>query len=159
MKILALHHIDKRSTKNFFLKHWGSDEMVTSSGIYRFEQLDGFALIDEKENIIGMITFIMKKDECEIISLDSQVHRQGLGTLLLQQLEDFSLKQGCLKIKLITTNDNLNALEFYQKRGYFLSQIFCHAVDQARKKKPQIPLIANNGIPIRDEIELIKTLH
>lgn len=34
-----------------------------------------------------------------------------------------------------------------------------NAVEKARQIKPEIPLIGNNGISIRDEIELIKVLH
>ena len=53
-----------------------------------------------------------------------------------------------------TTNDNLNALRFYQKRGFVLVAVHRNAMEQARKLKPEIPLIGNDGIPLRDEIEL-----
>lgn len=59
---------------------------------------------------------------------------------------------------LITTNDNLLALKFYQKRRFILSKIIHNAVEEARKVKPKIPLIGNAGIPIRDEIVLVKVL-
>jgi hypothetical protein len=59
---------------------------------------------------------------------------------------------------LITTNDNLHALGFYQRRGFHLNQVFPGRVDQARKIKPSIPEIGENGIPIRDEIRLEKDL-
>jgi hypothetical protein len=56
---------------------------------------------------------------------------------------------------LISTNDNLNALKFYQKRGFSLVKLYKNAVNETRKKiKPEIPLIGENGIPIRDEVEL-----
>ena len=55
---------------------------------------------------------------------------------------------------LITTNDNLSALQFYQKRGFDMSRLYHNAVDKSRKIKPQIPLTGANGIPIRHEIEL-----
>lgn len=60
------------------------------------------------------------------------------------------------RIWLITTNDNLNALGFYQKRGFRIKAVYPGAVDEARRIKPEIPLAASNGIPIRDEIELEK---
>ncbi len=55
---------------------------------------------------------------------------------------------------MITTNDNLRALGFYQKRGTVLVAVYRNAMDAARKLKPQIPMIGMNGIPLRDEIEL-----
>lgn len=69
------------------------------------------------------------------------------------------MKKRCKVIKLITTNDSLLALKFFQKRGFVLSKIINNAVEKARKLKPEIPLIGNDGIPIRDEIELIKDLN
>ena len=61
---------------------------------------------------------------------------------------------GCSRVMLITTNDNLSALQFYQKRGFDIIRLYHNAVEESRKIKPQIPLIASNGIPIRHEIEL-----
>jgi hypothetical protein len=57
---------------------------------------------------------------------------------------------------LITTNDNLNALEFYQKRGYRIIEVISDAVNKARKVKPSIPLIGYKGIPLQDELRLKK---
>jgi hypothetical protein len=53
-----------------------------------------------------------------------------------------------------TTNDNLNALRFYQKRGFVLVSVHRNAVIKSRQLKPEIPLTGNDGIPLRDEIEL-----
>jgi hypothetical protein len=48
----------------------------------------------------------------------------------------------------------LNALGFYQKRGFEIVAVYCGAVNESRKRKPSIPLIGYNNIPLRDEIEL-----
>ena len=48
----------------------------------------------------------------------------------------------------------MHALGFYQKRGFRLVAVHPGAVNESRKLKPEIPLIGNDGIPIRDEIEL-----
>jgi hypothetical protein len=61
---------------------------------------------------------------------------------------------GCSRIHLTTTNDNLRALGFYQKRGWSIIAIHRGAMDKARIVKPNIPLIGMNGIPVHDEIEL-----
>jgi hypothetical protein len=63
-----------------------------------------------------------------------------------------------MNMKLITTNDNLHALGFYQKRGYVLTKLYPDIVKEARKIKPEIPLVSENGIPIRDELLLEKSL-
>jgi hypothetical protein len=61
---------------------------------------------------------------------------------------------GSSRIWLVTTNDNLRALRFYQRRGLRIVGVDPGAVDRAREMKPSIPTVAENGIPIRDEIRL-----
>jgi ribosomal protein S18 acetylase RimI-like enzyme len=159
MNIYAIEELKKNKIIDFFKLRWGSPEMVISSGVYDCSSLDGFTIINEEGKIIGLITYIIKGNECEIISLDSIDEGKGIGTKLVQAVENLAIKRRCKLIKLITTNDNVLALKFYQKRGFMLSQIINNAVEKARKIKPEIPLIGNDGIPIRDEIVLTKILN
>jgi hypothetical protein len=55
---------------------------------------------------------------------------------------------------LVTTNDNLDALRFYQRRSWRLVQVNRDAVDFASVLKPLIPKIGAYAIEIHDEIEL-----
>jgi RimJ/RimL family protein N-acetyltransferase len=61
---------------------------------------------------------------------------------------------GVGRVWLITTNDNTAALRFYQRLGFDLVALHRDAVDAARSIKPSIPLVGNDGIPIRHELEL-----
>ncbi|MDQ0225351.1 GNAT family N-acetyltransferase [Bacillus sp. 7586-K] len=158
MNVVEVKNLPNHLIVDFFTEHWGSPEMVISSGIYDCSSLDGFAVVEDKDKIVGLITYIIENNECEIISLDSVKEGQGIGSLLVKEVENLASKKICKLVKLITTNDNLLALKFYQKRGFILSKIINNAVEKARKLKPEIPLIGNEGIPIRDEIELIKKL-
>lgn len=158
MKIYSIKDIPNDKVKEFFKLHWGSPKMVISSGVYDCSELDGFAVLNIEGEIIGLITYIIRDNECEIISLDSVEEGKGIGTSLVQEVENLAVKKNCKILKLITTNDNLYALKFYQKRGFILSRIINNAVEKAREIKPEIPLIGNDGIPIRDEIEMIKVL-
>lgn len=56
------------------------------------------------------------------------------------------------------TNDNEDAIRFYQHWAYTVSQVISNAVDLARKIKPEIPLYNEKGVPIKDEIVFIKHL-
>ena len=76
------------------------------------------------------------------------------GTELLNKAIHKARNIGCYRIMLITTNDNLNALRFYQKRGFDIVKLYRNAVDVSRKLKPQIPLIGMDNITIKHEIEL-----
>jgi hypothetical protein len=72
---------------------------------------------------------------------------------------DLAVAVGCRRYWVLTTNDNVDALRFYQRRGFRLTAVRCGAVDEARRTvKPEIPLTGDYGIPIRDEIELAQDL-
>ena len=61
---------------------------------------------------------------------------------------------GCTRLVVVTTNDNLHALRFYQRQGFVLAALRPNALAKSRQIKPEIPLIGFDGIPLRDEIEL-----
>ena len=61
---------------------------------------------------------------------------------------------GCRRVWLVTSNDNLPALRFYQRRGYELVAVHRRSLEEARRLKPEIPSTGLYGIPLRDEIEL-----
>lgn len=154
--IRALEPSDRAWLREFLIEHWGSPQMVYSKGIHHCDRLPGFAAF-QNGHPIGLITYALSDETCEIVSLDSLQEGKGIGSALIEAVEGEAAKRSIGRIWLITTNDNLNALRFYQKRGYQLVQVHRHAVAKARKIKPQIPLIGYDGIPIQDEIELEKT--
>jgi ribosomal protein S18 acetylase RimI-like enzyme len=139
--------------RQFWIEHWGGEEMIAHGRVYRPEQLDGF-VVEEGEEWIGLLTFHIESDECEVTSLDSLREGKGIGTLLMDKAIEEARAKACQRLFLITTNDNLNALGFYQKRGFEIVTIYRGAVNESRRRKPSISLVGMNGIPIRDEIEL-----
>lgn len=153
VQIVSIHHIAKEDVNAFFSRQWGSPEMVISSGVYDCRHLDGFVALNNNE-IIGLITFTLREQVCEIISLDSLIEGRGIGSALVLAVETVAKENHSKVVKVVTTNDNLLALKFYQKRGYCFVELYPNAVAKARKIKPTIPLIGNDGIPIRDELIL-----
>lgn len=121
--------------------------------VYRPAGLPGFLAAWDGESA-GVVTYHLEGDACEIVTLDSLRPGQGIGTALIEAVRAVAAEAGCRRLWLITTNDNLHALGFYQKRGFRLVAIHAGAVDQARKLKPAIPRLGSDGIPIRDELEL-----
>ncbi|MDW7616082.1 GNAT family N-acetyltransferase [Peribacillus simplex] len=154
MQIVAKRMITTDTVKSFFIEHWETTQVVFSKGTFHYAELEGFAVIDENEKITGMGTYKLINQECEIISLNSEHEKQGSS--LLYVIENIAKEKNCHTIKVITTNDNLQALKFFQKRGYFISEIVKNAVEGSRKIKPEIPFYSFDGIPIRDEIILEK---
>ena len=157
MTIRRLVDKDLPRLRQFWVEHWGSEEIVSRGRIYRPKQLEGF-VVEENNEWIGLLTFFIEDSECEVTSLDSLREGQGIGTMLLNEAIEEARERNCRRIFLITTNDNLNALGFYQKRGFELVTVHRGAVNESRKIKPSILLIGYNNIPLRDEIELEMSL-
>ena len=151
--VRRLSPTDLPRLRQFWIEYWGSEEMIARGKVYHPEQLEGFVVEDEKE-WVGLITFLVEGDECEITSLDSLRPGKGTGTRLMNKAIEEARTRNCARLFLITTNDNLHALGFYQKRGLEIVTIYRGAIGESRKRKPSIPLIGMNGIPLRDEIEL-----
>ena len=91
---------------------------------------------------------------CELVAINAFRRGEGIGGALLAALPGH-LGPGFTKVRLGTTNDNLEALRFYQRRGYRLAALRPGAVDAARARKPSIPRLGDHDLPIRDEIDLV----
>jgi GNAT superfamily N-acetyltransferase len=136
--------------RDFWIEHWGSDDMIMHGQRVRYDEVEGFVFGDWT----GLLTFMVRGDECEVTSLNSLQEGQGIGAALIDEVAREAKERNCRRLFLITTNDNLNALGFYQKRGFEISALHRGAIYNSRKLKPSIPLIGMNNIPLRDEIEL-----
>jgi len=139
--------------RSFFEREWGSSKMVSRGVIHQLDQLPGFIYLED-DNIIGIITYHVSENQCEIVSLDSFSENRGIGSSLLNQVVDEAKRNGWT-LWLITTNDNTRALHFYQRRGFLLTNVYWNGVDEARKIKPEIPMVSDDGIPIKHEMELV----
>jgi ribosomal protein S18 acetylase RimI-like enzyme len=118
------------------------------------------ALVAEDDGrIVGVLTYVPHRTETEILTLHVEGRWRGVGTALIGTLERLAAEAGQRRLFLITTNDNVDALRFYQRRGFRLAQLRPGAVDDSRERlKPEIPRTGNYGIPLRDELVLDKTL-
>ena len=151
--ILPINANDHEWVAQFMHEQWGSNIVVSCGVIYYPQDLPGFVALHQSEKV-GLVTYNITGASCEIVTLNSTHPSSGAGTALIEAVRDIALKSGCKRLWLITTNDNINALRFYQKRGFVLVDLHRNALELSRRLKPEIPLIGNDGIPIRDELEL-----
>ena len=150
--VRPLDSSDTDWVKHFIAERWGAEFVVAHGTVFHPHDLPGFVAIQETEKV-GLITFSIAGDSCEVVSLDSLRPSRGIGTALIEAVKSKARQAGCSRLWLITTNDNLNGLRFYQKRGFVLVAIHRNAMESTRQLKP-VPLIGADGIPLRDEIEL-----
>jgi GNAT superfamily N-acetyltransferase len=120
----------------------------------RAAELPGFFYLSPRGERVGLATYEVVDDECQLVTLHAFVQFTGIGTRLLEAVREAAVDRGCRRLWLITTNDNVDALRFYQRRGFSLVTVHRGLRDVARRLKPEIPVVGAYGIPIRDEVEL-----
>jgi len=148
---------DRAWIRELLITRWGAAEIVTRGSLHQADELPGFVAVMAGQPV-GLVTYRHAGNECEVTSLDSLLERCGIGSRLLVAVEETARRQGLTRVWLITTNDNLSALGFYQRRDYRLVAVHAGALAESRLLKPSIPLTGIDGIPLRDEIELAKSL-
>jgi ribosomal protein S18 acetylase RimI-like enzyme len=148
---------DTEWVRDLLRRHWGSSAVISRGRVRQADRSRGYVAMDQGERV-GLITYEIDGNECEILTLNSERENYGVGTALLRAAESDACEAGCREVRLVTTNDNSKALKFYQKRGYRLKALRPEAIKQYRLLKPEIPIAGFDGIPIRDEIELGKQL-
>lgn len=179
-KVRLLEREDREWVANFLDKRWMTTQIVSRGKIVYGHLLPGFVVEGPAEahtandtpsdeppaseaqetqsqpgpRRVGLLTYNLLDDDCEVTTIDSVTMGRGIGTLLMEAMIRTAKDSRFKRLWLVTTNDNLPALRFYQKRGFRLCAVHRDAVAQSRRLKPQIPLVGHHGIPIMDEIEL-----
>jgi len=153
IQIRKINNSDLEWIRNLFIAEWSGDFIIGAGKIHRPENLEGFIAEEDGEKV-GLATFDARNNKIELVSINSLKPGKGIGTMLINEIIKTAKVRNIKKIFLVTTNDNLNAMKFYQKNGFRFVKVHPDAIAEARKIKPQIPEIGEDGIPIKDAIEL-----
>jgi ribosomal protein S18 acetylase RimI-like enzyme len=153
MDIRPLVGADRDWVERLIIERWGASLVVGRGRAWNPVELPGLAAFEDGR-CVGLVTYEIEGGALEIVTIDALVERQGIGTALLRAVEEVARAQGCGRLRLVTTNNNLGALLFYQKAGFRLVALIPGAVDESRKLKPSIPEVDADGLPIRDELHL-----
>jgi GNAT superfamily N-acetyltransferase len=134
--------------------HWGSPVIANRGSANDASALPCLVAV-AGERWLGVAVYRIDGGECELVLLEAFERMAGIGTALLEATAAIARESNGRRLWLVTTNDNLDALRFYQRRGLRLVRLWVDATTEARRTlKPEIPMTGEYGIPIRDEIEL-----
>ncbi len=153
MEIRPIDKVDHHWLEKLWIKTWGSKEMVSKGKKVQLHDQRGYVVLDARVPV-GFITYNISEGELEISSLLSLKANKGIGRMLIDGVVESARLSHVNRIWVVTTNDNTHALAYYQKRGFIIKEIRTDVMKKYRGLKPEIPLTGENGIPIRDEIEL-----
>jgi ribosomal protein S18 acetylase RimI-like enzyme len=133
---------------------WGGVTVVAHGTVYDAATLPALLAESADGEVAGLLTYHIGRDGLEIVTIDAFTRRAGVGSVLLAAAFVLARTAGIRRVWLVTTNDNLDALRFYQRRGFRICAIEPGAIDAARARKPSIPLIGEYGIELHDELTL-----
>ena len=154
MDIVRAADVPAEGLRTYVVAAWGADFVVAHGERVRPLELPGFVAMDG-DRIVGHLAYRIGHDGCELVAIAAQPPQAGIGSRLLERVVDTAREEGCARVWLTTTNDNLDALRFYQRRGFHLCGLRAGAVDEARQTlKPELPPTGAYEIPMRDELDL-----
>jgi ribosomal protein S18 acetylase RimI-like enzyme len=133
---------------------WGGPFVARCDTLVDLTTLPTIVALDVAGRIVGALAYHTGADGLEVVSIAADPPRTGAGTALLTAAADEARQRGLARLWLVTTNDNLDALRFYQRQGLRIVHIDHGAVDRARRLKPGIPLVGAYGIAMHDELYL-----
>jgi GNAT superfamily N-acetyltransferase len=137
-----------------FLARWNSLR-VARLGVVEQPLAQPALIAEEDGRLVGVLTYVVDGADCEVLTLHADARGRGVGTALIGEVKRVATRARCTRLWLVTTNDNVDALRFYQRRGFRLAALHRGAVDDSRARlKPEIPEIGDHRIPLRDELEL-----
>lgn len=157
MEIRELKDEDSQTIKDLMAHHWGGEPLIIRGQEIFASKLPGIMAFD-RGVLVGFLIYDLDSIRSEIIAFEVFEKFRGIGTKLLDKLFEITQKAGTNQVFLTTQNDNIDALRFYQKRGFIIDGIHKNTMVDARKRKPTIREFGDYGIPVRDEIDLVLSL-
>ncbi|SCG38922.1 Acetyltransferase (GNAT) family protein [Micromonospora zamorensis] len=153
-EVRAIRPDERTAVDALHEREWGGPYVVAHDTRHDLRTLPTLVAVDDAGAVAGALTYHADEDGLEVVSLVAAVPAAGSGTALLTAATATVVAMGLTRVWLITSNDNLRALRFYQRRGMRLVGVDRGAVDRARLLKPEIPLVGDDGIPLHDELIL-----
>ena len=105
LDVRPIDNSNRQSVADLIADHWGSSIVVSRGKVHHAKDLDGFTVY-ENDEMVGLITYHIENNECEIVSLDSLSEKRGIGTTLIEMvmMSPGILQSACLFSKMFLLN-------------------------------------------------------
>ncbi|MDI6901191.1 MAG: GNAT family N-acetyltransferase [Anaerosomatales bacterium] len=158
IKIRSRTPADAAWVRERFIEEWHGEFLVLEGRRVYADEIAALVAHDGRGTRLGMLGFRPRGDAVEIVTLLAVERGQGVGTLLVEEIARYARAQGAARLIVSTTNDNLDALRFYQRRGFALARLHPGVMASVRAEKPGLPETGEYDIPLRDVLELERAL-
>ncbi len=134
-------------------RRWGEDLVVSRGRLHTPSALSGFVAVADLIEPVGLLTYSLHDEQCEVVTIDSVRDGIGVGSMLMDAVVHLARDVRCRRVWLVSTNDNAHAHAWYRRRGFRLVDTRAGAITAARALKPSIPAVGRGGVAIIDELE------
>ena len=138
----------------------GGAQIVSNGVLHTLSDHNAIVALSEDQRV-GFAVYRLDLPEAELLAIRAVQQWGGVGTMLIQNVERRVKAKGAQKLWLCTTNDNISAIQFYQRRGYRFRALHAGEFQNVLKIKgfdADTPVVGQNRIVIRDELVFEKTL-
>jgi chorismate mutase/GNAT superfamily N-acetyltransferase len=156
MSQIQIGAADLATISRTWQERWFSTLTVTTRREYTPEDVEGLVLRTPKGDIGALVTWYQDGAEAEIVTLDALIPGHRYGMQLMAEAERRLFDRGAERLVLDTTNDNVSAIRGYLLAGWRVVSIHLDYMDETRARKPGVPTIGENDLPLRDHWELEK---
>jgi GNAT superfamily N-acetyltransferase len=146
---------DRAAARELFHRDFGRTQIVAFGEVMDVDQMPALVAVLHAEPS-GALAYRLLGDALHIVALatDPMWQRSGVGAYLVAEAELLARRLKLARVVVATTNDNLPAMYFYQRRGYRLTALVPDGVTSQTHQQPS----GFAGIPVRDEVRLEKQL-
>jgi GNAT superfamily N-acetyltransferase len=156
VRVRLLVKSDRPALRKVLTEQWGLP-VVSISGVHDDPStLPGFVADDGLPTggmPLGYLTYIVDRDQCEVLTINALVEGTGVGRALMDAARTAAVNAGCRRLWLMTTNENIRAIAFYQRWGMDLAALHRNFADTVRAAKPGVDTSGRDGIPFRHALE------
>lgn len=153
LEVRRVDHHDEEWIRDLMRARWGDEFVVSRGRVHTPSDLPGFVVVADLVEPVGLLTYSLRDEQCEVVTIDSLRERIGVGSMLIDAVIHLARDVRCRRVWLVTTNDNAHARAWYPARGFRLAAVHDGAMVTSRRMKPSIPLVGHAGVPITDEVE------
>ncbi len=131
MKIRELNETDLVQLAELYYQFWGDnsdvEKMKSQLQVIKTENNHIILVCENNGNIVGSVMGIVCRElygECrpflviENMIVDRKYRQQGVGTRLLEYLEERAKERGCTQMILVTEKNRIDACGFYENFGF-----------------------------------------
>ncbi len=125
---MKIRRVKNRDIKTLFEIHKKelplNDQMTEDCFLEEFNQSNRiYFLAQNGQDIVGFIGLYEYDDDLNIINIATTIKRQGIGSLLINTAKQLARQMGKKTLSLEVDQNNKNAIEFYKKQGFFVTNI------------------------------------